>query len=1075
MKITKTIKRLIISAFFFVFLANVVYSQSSEIRGSVTDSENTGIPGVTLSIKGKSIGTITDINGNYKITANVRDTIIFSYIGYEKQEIIIGNKKVIHVTLRENLYQLDEIVVVGYNQMKKKDLLGAVSSIQAKDLEKIPVGSATEAITGKLAGVQVTTSEGAPGADIKIRVRGGTSITQDNAPLYIIDGFPSDLGLEGVSPNDIQSIDVLKDASSTSIYGSRGANGVIIVTTKKGEDGLRVTYNGYGGFRNVSKTLRVQTPYEFVKTQWERMVRNSNASPSSEPDMSTVISQYGEWADYSDLYMNAPYINWQDEIFGRTAKVQSHNVTINGGSKNTKYNFNYTRNDEEGIMINSGFKSNYYKFRFDQSLTNFLKFNASMNYLESVSTGAGTTDASDVNGRLINILQYRPVGGINKTNDSLFDDDLDLDSEDALDFNPITMANNTDRNKYRTNLQMNAGFDVNISKNIIYKILAGMNRLNNSTESLYDVYSYYAVKAGGVSATLVDQSTNKWNISNTLTYNLKKDIHDLNIMLGQEANQMELSMINIYANKFKNSDIVFGDLSGAETHLVTSDKYKESLFSLFGRINYSLKNRYLFSASLRHDGSSKFSSGKQFQDFPAAAVAWRISDEPFFNPVSPVSNLKVRYSYGSSGNNRIDNFLYMDNFKTVYYGLNNTSTVGVIPNELGNSDLKWETTYTNNIGVDVGLFKNRLNFVAEMYVNNTKNLLLDTQISSTSGFTTQMKNIGSTENKGIELTLNASIIATKNFTWDAGLNISFNKNKIVSLDWGENWKQDHYVVTSNWGYMSGDYLVQVGEPLGLMYGYVQDGIYTANDFKDVAFETGMFTPGNLKDDVPYAMTQSKETNLLGQIKIKRFSDAVDENGHPVASVDEDKTIIGNANPTHFGGFNTALTYKGFDLNIFLNWTYGNDIYNATKLRGSTQMYSNKNVLSETGIRYTMVEPETGARVLDRDRLNELNANATLPAISQKAETLTDWAIEDGSFLRLNTISLGYNLSKSILKKMRLRKLRVYATGYNLYTFTNYTGYDPEVDSRLNTVVTPGLDYNAYPRSRQFIFGINITY
>lgn len=414
-------------------------------------------------------------------------------------------------------------------------------------------------------------------------------------------------------------------------------------------------------------------------------------------------------------------------------------------------------------------------------------------------------------------------------------------------------------------------------------------------------------------------------------------------------------------------------------------------------------------------------------------------------------------------------------YTPVYYNQLNSPAMGLKPTSLANPNLKWETTVTNNIGVDVGLFNNRLSLSMEAYLNKTKDLLLDAKVSPTSGYTTQMLNIGKTQNKGFEFTLSGVIINKKDFTWDANLNMSFNKNKILSLNRDANWKQDYYVETSKWGYMSGDYLVQVGKPLGLVYGYVNDGFYTADDFKDAAFETGIFSPANLKDDVPYAASQAKEISLLGQTKVKRFSDNVDESGHPMASADYDKRVIGDTNPDFFGGFGTSITYKNFDLSIFLNFVVGNDIYNATKVRGETQMYRNQNVLQRKGQRYTIADPTTGAIVLDRDRLNEINKYANLPAIPTIAQTLTDDAVEDGSFLRINNISLGYTLPYNLVKKAGIKTLRVYVTGYNLHTFTNYTGYDPEVDSRMSTPVTPGLDYAAYPRSRQYVMGANITF
>ncbi len=472
---------------------------------------------------------------------------------------------------------------------------------------------------------------------------------------------------------------------------------------------------------------------------------------------------------------------------------------------------------------------------------------------------------------------------------------------------------------------------------------------------------------------------------------------------------------------------------------------------------------------MRADGSSKFAPGEQWGYFPAASAAWRISEESWFSPLkNTLDNLKLRYSYGTSGNNRITNYLYSTNYSPVYYGLNDISTLGLIPSSLANPNLKWETTTTSNFGLDFGTPNSRITGTLEYYHNKISNLLLSSDIGTVSGYSKQMANVGSTQNTGLEFSLSAIILNKKDFSWTANFNISANRNKVLALT-GD---QQTLLAGSGWGNLGTDFLVRVGQPIGLVYGYRIDGMYTADDFTDAAFTTGAFTPANLKPGVPYNNSQGKELNLLGLRKIKRIGSAP---GSAMTTPELDREVIGNTMPKHYGGFNTTLKYKNIDLGIFLNWSYGNDVYNATKLRASTLAFPNQNILKIPGQRYIVTDPATGQPILNRTGLNELNKNATLYSFSQNAEILTEDFIEDGSFLRINNVVLGYTLPNKWVKTIGVQNVRVYATGYNLYVFTNYSGYDPEVDTRRNGTLTPGVDFAAYPRNRQYVFGLNVSF
>ena len=1054
---------------------NAAFAQQIGVRGRIVDDSGTPLAGVAVVVKGTNKGTVSNDKGEYSIKVNSeRDTLTFNFIGYTPQEKVVGKNRVINIRMEDSSLEMEEVVVVGYGVMKRRDLTGSVSSIQASEIAKVPVSNVAEALTGKLAGVQVTTTEGEPGAEIKIRVRGGGSITQDNSPLYIVDGFPSDLGLDGVDPNNIESIDVLKDASSTSIYGARGANGVVIVTTKGGKEGkFNVSYNGYVGFRKISKTLPLLNSLEYAKSQWERSARSVMVSG----DISEMESSWGAYQDMEANYGDRPCIDWQDQVFGRTALVHSHNVAINGGTKATTYNFGFTRNDEEGILMGSGYERNSFNFKFNTKANDKVTFSASANYMDRKTDGNGTSEVKDNSSAyspLINILTYAPFGG--GSLDEFLDEEFDEESNETTALNPNYMVSSILKERLVRSVQFNGAMTYKIHKNLSLRVSGGYNRTWDDTNTFYTAISDIGRRNGGPSGTMYEQDKDKWNTSNTLTYTKKfgRD-HDLTVMVGQEANKLHYFSKTLTAYGFPNEDMGFSDLKQATTKELESNEYSESILSFFGRVNYSYKGRYLFSASLRRDGSSKFAKENRWGNFPAASVGWRISDESFFQPLQRVvNNLKLRYSYGQAGNNRISNFLYSTNYKSVYYGLDNTATVGLVPNSLSNPDLKWETTITSNIGLDFGLFNNRISGTIEYYNNKTKDLLLNANTSSISGYTTQMKNIGSTRNRGFEVVLSAVIMNKKDFTWTANFNISANRNKVLKL----NGQEDFMKASSGWGNVSTDYIVRVGQPIGLIYGYISDGMYTANDFIDAVFDPsdsehyGKFIPDNLKPGIPYNSSQAKDTNLLGIPKLKRIGSSPDSK---TTEPDLDQTVIGDTNPKHFGGFNTTFQYKGFDLSIFLNWVYGNDVYNATLLRGVTQMYSRKNIIKQEGQRYSVVDPQTGVPVVDRDRLNQINANATLYAASTKAEYLTNDYVEDGSFLRLNNVTIGYTFPTPWLKKIRVQKLRIYATGYNLATITGYSGYDPEVDTRRKTPLTPGVDYSAYPRSRQFIFGINVTF
>lgn len=1073
--------------FFFILMAASASIKAQEkmktIYGAVTDdATHQPLAGVSIIDKYSKKATMSDANGNFKIkvpVANPNATLIFHYVGYFSKTVQTGVEDTIHVFLSENDATLSDVVTIGYTTVRKKDLTGAVSSISAKDLKDIPLNSAAEALTGKLAGVQVTTTEGAPGSDVLIKVRGNGSITQDASPLYIIDGVEVEDGLAGISPQDIESIDVLKDASSTSIYGARGANGVIIVTTKGGKAMKpRVTYNGLFGIKKLEKELKVMNPYDFVMRQYEK-------SRGSTQDEANFETRYGSF-DSLDQYKNMPFVDWQHETFGRNAFMQSHNVSVSGGNSMTTYNLSVTDNDEDGIMITSGYTRKMVNFRMDTKVSNALKIGFNARYSNQVISGAGVSDTGTSSYNMLrNTIKYRPFLMGNSSIDDLDDAYYDeTNTGNALGIiNPVRLSNAQYSRKIYNITNLNGYFNYTFNRYFSFRSTLGVN-FNNQTMNTFNDYLTSRARTLGGSLPMAGTATNKiFNLSNSnvLTYsNRNSSEHHISILLGNELYNLKANGNNLQMEYFPKGisaekaleQLNIGTL--IPTYPKVND-YESRIVSFFTRADYSYKDKYLATFNLRTDGSSKFASDNRWGIFPSGAIAWRLSDEPFIKKLSFISDLKLRAGFGAAGNNRIDDYLYMNIFSpSTQYALNEQTTPGYIANNLANKNLKWETTISRNIGLDISLFKNRIQLTADVYKNTVDNLLIDVPIPPTSGYSTQLQNVGKISNKGLEIQLAANIIEHKNFTWNTSFNISFNKNNIEHLANGE----DHYFAYSGFG-ISGqpaDYIVQVGHPLGTMYGYVSDGFYQTSDFNYDA-SSSIYT---LKDGVT-DVSNVIGTPQPGWMKLK------DLNGDHIID-DKDRTIIGNANPKFTGGLNQQFRYKAFDLSIFLNFVYGNNIYNANKIEFTNGYGSNVNSLAIMNNRWKTIDAQgnlvqqvvtvAGKSVVEGaapDVLNAINKNAKLwiPISGAGAWYPTSWAMENGSFLRINNVTIGYTFSQKILKK--IQGARIYLTVNNLAVITGYSGYDPEVSTRRSTPVTPGVDYSAYPRSRYFIGGINITF
>lgn len=1070
------------------------WAQTRQVTGRViSDSSRQGLPGINVTVKGGTAGVATNNDGRFSISIPDRNNVVlvFSSVGYLSQEVNVGSRSSVDVSLSSSAAALD-VVVIGYQTVRRKDVLASVSSIGAKDLKDVPLTSAAEALNGRLAGVTATTAEGSPDATVRIRVRGGISITQNNDPLYIVDGVQVENALNVIAPSDIQSVDVLKDAAATAIYGARGANGVIVITTKTGRPGKTiVTYDAFVGVRTLAKKLKVMTPYEYVIYQYERTRPNSN-------DSTSFAQTFGTYWDTLSNYRNIDPIDWQEMVMGNTGITTRHNVSASGGNKKATFNLGYTFNSEKPIVINSYFNRHIFNAKGDYKITNNLKVGVGGRYTYQDVTGSGVSSESSTSyARLRNAVKYRPF----------FADSLSLDDQDPLAVNPgngvalvnpIALADAEYRKKATRAYNLNANISYNITKNLNFRSTFGYDRNDFVDQQFSDSITSFSVNQGGGRPIVhVDSVYRKViNNSNVLTYSRKGlgGKHDFDVLVGEETydsrTDARTGQFGTFPKFTSHSDAFDNPSLGTVwTGYPVYLKTRYTNLSFFGRINYSFQDKYLLSLNVRYDGASKFDAPRRWGVFPGGSVAWRIKREKFMEGVDWISDLKLRVGYGKIGNNRIDDYLYLTtfNYGTSFYGLNNQVVNAYTENSLANANLQWESLVNRNLGLDVSLFKGRLDMSVDVYRNTSDKLLLSAKIAPTYGFTNQLQNVGATSNKGFEIQLNGVIMRKPGgLNWTANFNIAHNKNTVEELAQG----QTEFAGGPAWGLAGqpNDYLVRIGSPVGSMYGWVTDGFYTTNDF-DWNPTTTQYT---LKSGVPM-MKVSGSNVVPGAI---RFKDISGPNGKPDGVIDDfDRTIIGNPTPKFSGGLNQQFTYKNWDASIFVNFSYGNDIYNANKIEFTSAYNVTSNMLGIMADRWKTID--ANGNVIERFQLvnGQLYAFGASPDVLSAANAnakiwmpggLTNfgsgggnfsyyphsWAIEDGSFLRLNNITVGYTLRTRT--KIGLDRLRFYVTANNLAVITNYSGYDPEVSVRSNGL-TPGLDYSAFPKSRTFLVGVQATF
>ena len=1050
---------------------------AQQITGVVKDTGGQPLAGVSVFVDGTTTGASTDVDGKYAI--NIEDaagkTLVFSFIGMRTQEVRIGSSLVYDIVMEEDANFLEETVVIGYATVKRKDLIGSVSSVDSKTLAAMPVTSVSEALTGRMAGVQVTTTEGDPDADVKIRVRGTGSITQDSSPLYIVDGFPVE-SISDIPASDIQSIDVLKDAFSTAIYGSRGANGVVLVTTKGGTSGkFSVSYNAYWGQKWMANkdAIEVQDTYDFVKNQYElSLIRDKYED--------NYVPAFGLFEDIG-LYENVQGNDWISQVFGNTGRVFSHNLSVSGSTDKVRWTASYSHLGDNAIMTGSTYRRDNLNFKTTYKPIKQLTFDINARYSNTQIMGSGANSINDSgstsgNGRLKHAVQYSPIPLTGAIEGS------DLEEEYGDNAPPLQSVADNDNKRIRRNWTVNGAVTWHIIKNLNLKVEGGLDSYTQENNRFYGLTTYYVGNSAQYknkpAAQYQDLYRQRIRNTNTLSYNFsevfKDERHKLDLLLGQEyivtKSNTLTSMIENFPDFF-DSEMAWNFMSTG-TAISTNNYYdpNDLLLSFFGRVNYSFDDRYSVSATMRADGSSKFSKGNQWGYFPSAAASWTISNEPWMQGASGwLDNLKLRYSFGTAGNNNIPSNMTALNFasnSSTWISMGNTYWSTVTDGGdtiMANEDLSWEKTLSHNIGLDFSFFKGRLNGSVEVYHNTTKDLLIQFPTAG-SGYEFQYRNMGSVQNQGLEVSLNAVLVERDNFGLTVGANISLNQNKVLNLGGLERIDSETRWASSEVGV---DYVVLPGEPLGNMYGYVSDGYYSVNDFSGYDTAKGEWT---LRDGVADASEIIGEQYLRpGAMKLK------DLNGDKKID-SKDKQVIGNALPVGTGGFSLSGYLYGIDFSANFNYVFGNDIYNANKVEfTSSRKYERRNLMETGEKRWTNVDWTTGELVNDGDKLMEMNEGVTLWSPAVGNAVFSDWAVEDGSFLRLTSATIGYTLPSHLTMKAKISRLRFYVTGTNLFCLTNYSGYDPEVDTRRSTPLTPGVDYSAYPKSIGYVVGVNLTF
>jgi TonB-linked SusC/RagA family outer membrane protein len=1023
--------------------------QQTVITGLVTNDQGEPIPNVSVKLKAGTALTGTDINGKFKINVpDVNGTLVFTYVGFKVLQEPLRGRIAINVQLLPETNSLDEVVVVGYGSTSKRDLTGSVAQVNVSDLQKAPVLSFDQALAGRVAGVRVSSNDGQPGAEgINIVIRGANSLSQSNSPLYIIDGFPmEDPENLSINPEDIQTMNILKDASATAIYGARGANGVIVIETKRGQIGQpNITVSTSLGFQSVTNRMEVMSPYDFVRYQVERDATAANTS-------------YRLDSIPIEAYQGVAGVDWQDKLF-RQASMQVYNLAIRGGTDKTKYAVSGSASDQPGIMINSGLSRYQGRFVLDQTINKKLTTGLNVNYSIVSNFGQIASNANAGTGAssylLYSIWGFRPVSGKSLDNvidleEELIDDEIDQTMDYRI--NPIKSVENEVRQNKSNNMIANGYLSYEIIPGLKLRVTGGIETITRKNMSFYNSETsrgtpLFPNNTRGQFGSVDFYERNSWLNENTLTWTKRIGPKNRFEVLGGFTLQgVNNTRYGFLSQNVPNESLGIPGLDEGIPSSTASSATNNTLGSFLGRINYGYLSKYLLTVSFRADGSSKFTPENRWAYFPSAALAWRIKDEPFMKSLKFISEAKLRTSYGVTGNNRVNDFAPLSALTSpigASYSFNNgIPSTGVIQSSLGNSKLKWESTTQIDLGLDIGLFSNRITFNADVYRKTTSDLLLNANLPTTTGFNTVYKNIGEVRNEGLELSLSTINIKSKSFTWSSDFNISFNRNKVLGLS--EN--QENLLSTVGWENSFNTvplYMATLNGPASVFFGYLSDGLYQVEDF-DVSNGT-------------YTLKLDRPTNGMARYRVQPGDIRYKDTNRDGVVDDKDRVVIGQVLPKHIGGFNNNFTYKGFNLNVFFQWSFGNQIYNANRVMFEGNA-SNKASLNQFATY--------------NDRWTFENQDSQIYRTGGFGPTgyYSDYYLEDGSFLRLKTVALSYSLPSKLLKSIAVKSLTASVSAQNLHTWTNYSGMDPEVSVR-NSALTQGFDYSAYPRARTMTFSL----
>ncbi|MGQ1889679.1 SusC/RagA family TonB-linked outer membrane protein [Thermophagus sp. OGC60D27] len=1051
--------QLFLAMFLFAFQL-IAFGQEKLVTGNVIDETGTPLPGVSIVIQGTTSGTVTDMNGHFTIRLKEDQNILrFSFIGFKNQIIEVGNQTELNIQMVPQTRAIDEVVVIGYGTMRKSDVTGSVSSVSVEDLKEIAASNVDQMLQGRLAGVQVTQNSGAPGGAASIRIRGASSINSSNEPLYIIDGvrFNGDgdeIGgfswaggsngqnkvnpLSTISPSDIISMDVLKDASATAIYGAAGANGVVIINTRQGEKGsVKINYNGYYAIQKLAKKLDMMNLRQYAQYQNELSEFTG-----------TEVDEY-----YKDPSILGTGTDWQDEIF-REAPMQSHQISISGGSDNLRFAASGGYLNQDGIIFGSGFKRYNTRLKAEGKVNDWISMGGTIafSHTDEIITRQDGTD-----GVIMQALTMQPSIPVYNF-DGTYAGPNDVNG--ASQYNPVWLAKMQNNTLVRNRTMGNLFLDLDILPDLNFRTEFGYDISNNKNLSFIPTYDFGLISSDLNKMLQREDHSIFWLWKNFLTYtHTFAEKHSINLMAGAETSKSAWDGNQLIKQNFSTDDIYVMTTDG---DFVSNSGWKDeaTTASVFGRLNYNFDERYLVTGTLRADGSSKFGSNNKWGYFPSAAVAWRVSQEAFMEDLSVVSNLKLRLGYGKVGNSNIGTYRYGSTMYTMSTPMGTAYRLSNIPNP----NLKWEASEQYNAGIDLGLWGGRISLTVDLYQKESEDLLMQVSIpsylgdqDSYNGIAAPFVNIGKTRNKGFDISVNTVNFERPSFRWMSDFIISVNKNEVVELN------DDSQIIFGNldwWSEFQTATAIMVGKSMGVYYGYKVDRLFTSE--QDI-----LEAPVQVEDpSTPKVNLYNQKTGVyVGDIKFK------DLNGDGYVN-DKDQTVIGDPNPDFTFGINNTFSYKNIELAIGINGSYGSDILNFSRFRteSMTSIWDNqaKRVTQRAivgkdseGNAY-LTNPQT---TIPRPATNDFNRN----------NRMSDRWIEDGSYLRISNIKLGYNIPSHITGFMGIRSAKVYITLQNIYTWTNYSGYDPEVGAYNQSSLYQNIDMGRYPSPRIYTFGVNIGF